>query len=85
VQGPLWKNRRLQVEMPHHLIIRQVRNIFQNSSLERYFHKAAPNLEEWKDWHTLVAAARLAAEVPDEQDMLIGTVRVGIRRDRKDF
>jgi uncharacterized protein (TIGR02172 family) len=72
----------LPVEMPNRRLIGLVRNIFHKTYLERYFHKNRPDPEEWKGWQTLVAAARLAEDVPGERDMLIGIVRAGIRRDK---
>jgi uncharacterized protein (TIGR02172 family) len=72
----------LPVDMPNRRLIGLVRNIFHNTYLARYFHKNKPDPEEWKDWQTLVAAARLAEAVPGEQDMLIRIVKVGIRRDK---
>jgi hypothetical protein len=72
----------LPVDMPNRRLIGLVRNIFHRTYLARYFHKNRPDPEEWKDWQTLVAAARLAEDVPGEQDMLIGIVRAGIRRNK---
>ncbi|MFU8772400.1 MAG: phosphotransferase family protein, partial [Anaerolineales bacterium] len=65
-------------DMPQRSLIGLIRGIFHRTYLARYFNQLRPDPREWNAWCTLVAAARLAEDVPGERQVLIGMVKSGL-------
>jgi thiamine kinase len=68
----------LPEEMPRRRTLELLRGIFHRTYLAHYFKENKPNRQEWNDWWTLVAASRIAENIPEERQMLIEIVEAGL-------
>jgi hypothetical protein len=68
----------LPEEMPRRRILELLRGIFHRTYLAYYFKENKPDRQEWNDWWALVAASRIAENIPEERQMLIEIVEAGL-------
>lgn len=68
----------LPPNLPGRRFIELIRGLFHHIYLKRYFGRRVVDRVEWRSWQAVVAAARLAEDIPAERDGLIGLVRTGL-------
>jgi aminoglycoside phosphotransferase (APT) family kinase protein len=68
----------LPPDIPGRRFIELIRGLFHHIYLRRYFERRVVDKVEWRAWQTVIAAARLAEDIPEERDRLINLVRSGL-------
>jgi uncharacterized protein (TIGR02172 family) len=71
----LFRKAVLPPQMTARRLIELIRGMFHRIYLKTYFKGRNCDPAEWEAWSVLVAAARLAEDIPEEQEMLIDLVR----------
>lgn len=71
----LLKKASLPADIPARRLIEMIRTVFHNAYLKRYFSGQSIEQTQWESWQIVIAAARLAEDIPEEQDRLVGILK----------